>query len=41
MACLEQALAGEGTFEVQNQEGRGEAVAEFERLVDKLMSSRR
>jgi UDP-N-acetylglucosamine transferase subunit ALG13 len=41
MACLEEALVGEGTFEVQNEEGRSEAVAEFGRLVDKLMSSRR
>jgi UDP-N-acetylglucosamine transferase subunit ALG13 len=41
VACLEQALAGEGTLDVQSEEDRGEAVSEFERLVDKLMTSRR
>jgi UDP-N-acetylglucosamine transferase subunit ALG13 len=40
-AHLEQALAGEGILDVRSQEDQGEAVAEFERLVDDLMSSRR
>jgi UDP-N-acetylglucosamine transferase subunit ALG13 len=40
-AHLVQALAGEGALDVQSQEDQGEAVAEFERLVDELMSSRR
>jgi UDP-N-acetylglucosamine transferase subunit ALG13 len=40
-ACLEQALAGEGAIDVAGLENRDEAVAEFERLVDRLMISRR
>jgi UDP-N-acetylglucosamine transferase subunit ALG13 len=40
-AHLEEALAGEGILDVRSQEDQGEAVAEFERLVDNLMSSRR
>lgn len=40
-ACLERALAGEGTLDGQSQEGRiGEAVAQFELLVGKLMTRR-
>jgi UDP-N-acetylglucosamine transferase subunit ALG13 len=41
-ACLDRALAGEGTLDARNQEDRvGEAVARFELLVGKLMASRR
>jgi UDP-N-acetylglucosamine transferase subunit ALG13 len=40
-ASLEGALGGEGFIDVAGQENRDEAVAEFERLVDKLMISRR
>jgi UDP-N-acetylglucosamine transferase subunit ALG13 len=40
-ACLERALAGEGTLDPQDEEGRiGEAVAQFELLVGKLMTRR-
>ena len=40
-ACLERALAGEGTLDDQSQEGRiGETVAQFELLVGKLMTRR-
>jgi len=40
-AHLEQALRGDGILDVRSQEDQGEAVAEFERLVDELMSARR
>jgi UDP-N-acetylglucosamine transferase subunit ALG13 len=41
-ACLQRALEGEGTLDPARYEERvGEAVAEFERLVDRLMAPRR
>jgi UDP-N-acetylglucosamine transferase subunit ALG13 len=40
-ACLDRALAGEGTLDAQSQEGRvAETVAQFELLVGKLMTRR-